>query len=463
MLSSSYAATTVGAFSLIAFSAFEALAVTTVMPTVARELDGVGLYALAFAAPLASGVIGMVAAGIWSDRLGPARPVVASLFVFSIGVLICGLAPAMELLIVGRVVQGLGTGAMVVALYVLVGEVFPAKLQPAVFASFAAAWVLPALFGPALAAWIAHVAGWRWVFISVVGFVVLAGVLITPSLRGLEPTTDRTRTDDSTGRIGRVNGQDKAGRRLGWAVAGASAVLLLELVGVTTTLRTLVALAAFGVVLWSLKKLTPPGTLRAAAGLPAAISTRAMLSGSFFCAEAYVVFVLQEQWNWTPGHAGLALTGVGVVWASSSQAQAVLGKKVSHSRAMQVGTTVVAFGILVLALTVWWNGSPFVVVAAYVVAGAGMGFSYPRTSVAMLDASTDADRGFNSSALNMADSMGAALALSISGIVFGSAHQIGGDRFVAVFVLAVGLAVLGAIAARRTEPGTVPASPTLPQ
>ena len=59
MLSSSYAATTVGAFSLIAFSAFEALAVTTVMPTVARELDGVGLYALAFAAPLASGVIGI--------------------------------------------------------------------------------------------------------------------------------------------------------------------------------------------------------------------------------------------------------------------------------------------------------------------------------------------------------------------------------------------------------------------
>ena len=72
LLSPAYAATTVGVFALIAFNAFEAMAVTTVMPTISRELDGRDLYALAFAAPLASGVIGMVAAGAWSDRRGPA-------------------------------------------------------------------------------------------------------------------------------------------------------------------------------------------------------------------------------------------------------------------------------------------------------------------------------------------------------------------------------------------------------
>ena len=71
LLGPAYAATTIGMFALIAFVAFEAMAVTTVMPTVARELDGVGLYALTFAAPLASGVVGMVAAGMWSDRRGP--------------------------------------------------------------------------------------------------------------------------------------------------------------------------------------------------------------------------------------------------------------------------------------------------------------------------------------------------------------------------------------------------------
>src|SRR4051812_28397021 len=149
-------------FALVAFSAFEATAVTTVMPTVARELDGVGLYALSFAAPLASGVVGMVAAGRWSDRRGPVIPLSTALVLFAAGLVVCGLAPSMEVLVGGRVLQGLGGGALTVCLYVLVGLVFPAPLQPAVFTSFAAAWVLPTLFGPVLAAYVAHTLGWRW-------------------------------------------------------------------------------------------------------------------------------------------------------------------------------------------------------------------------------------------------------------------------------------------------------------
>ena len=54
ILSPTYAATTIGLFSLIAFAAFESMAVTTIMPTVARSLDGFDYYALSFAAPFAS-------------------------------------------------------------------------------------------------------------------------------------------------------------------------------------------------------------------------------------------------------------------------------------------------------------------------------------------------------------------------------------------------------------------------
>ena len=115
ILSPTYLATTIGVFSLIAFNAFEAMAVTTVMPTIGRELDGLGLYALAFAAPLASGVVGTVAAGAWSDRRGPAGSLIASLVLFTIGVLAAGLAPTMEVFVAGRVVQGLGTGALTVS------------------------------------------------------------------------------------------------------------------------------------------------------------------------------------------------------------------------------------------------------------------------------------------------------------------------------------------------------------
>lgn len=442
ILSPAYLATTVGMFGLIAFVAFEAMAVATVMPGVARDLDGLGLYALAFAAPMASGVVGMVAAGMWSDRTGPTLPLLASMALFAAGLTVAGLAPSMEVLVVGRVLQGLGGGALTVGLYVMVGLVYPPALRPAIFASFAAAWVLPSLFGPGVAALVADVWSWRWVFLGTVALVVLALALLAPALRALEPHV--------------VTGDSGSSSRLWWSVVGAVAVLVLELAGSREGAVALGALVALAVVWTSLGRLLPRGSRVAARGLPAVVATRGLLSAMFFCAEAYIVYVLQEGWDLSAGRAGIALTCVGVVWAAASQAQSRLGERVSHTHAMVAGTTLVLVGLSGLALSVLAldaGGHPSAVLpaAAYVVAGAGMGFAYPRTGVAMLEASTDRDRGFNSSALTIADSLGAALALAVAGAVFAAAERGGSDPFLVVLSIAAVGAVLGVVAAWRTR------------
>lgn len=435
LLSSAYAVTTIGMFSLCALVAFEATAVTTVMPTVADRLDGLGLYALSFAAPLASGVVGMVAAGAWSDRRGPVAPLVAALALFSLGLLVCGGAPSMEVLVLGRVLQGLGGGALTVGLYVLVGLVFPAALQPAVFASFAAAWVLPSLFGPALAAFVADVAGWRWVFLGAVGLGAVAGCLVAPSLRRLTPH----RSDERTPRS-----------RLAWAGAAAVAVLALELLGSRRGATMALAVVALAVVLFALRRLLPAGALVARRGLPAVIGTRGLMSAAFFCAEAYIVFVLQQRWDLGAGTAGLALTGVGIAWAAASHVQSRIGDRLSHATVIRLGSALLLAGTAALALVVWAHLHFALAMATYVVAGIGMGLGYPRTGVAMLAASTDADRGFNSSALSVADSLGAALALSFSGIVFTVATRVDVLPFLPVYALATLLAGLAAVTAART-------------
>ncbi|MDP9986866.1 MFS family permease [Arthrobacter oryzae] len=121
---------TIGTCALVFLAAFESLAVTTIMPLVSRELNGGSLYALAFAGPLATGVIGMVGAGNWSDRRGPAMPLYASVSLFVLGLLIAGSSVSMPMLVAGRLVQGLGGGALTVALYVLVARFFPARSIP---------------------------------------------------------------------------------------------------------------------------------------------------------------------------------------------------------------------------------------------------------------------------------------------------------------------------------------------
>lgn len=441
ILSPAYAATTLGMFGLVALVAFESMAVATVMTTVARDLDGLGLYALAFAAPLASGVVGMVAAGMWSDRTGPTVPLLTSMALFASGLVVCGLAPSMEVLLVGRVVQGLGGGALTVGLFVVVGLVYPAGMRPAVFASFAAAWVLPALFGPAVAAVVADVWHWRWVFLGTVGFVVLSLVMLGPALRRLEPHGEA--------------GASRTSAHLWWAAAGGGAVLALEVSGSARGATALGGLVAVAVVWVSLGRLLPRGSRVAAPGLPAVVATRGLLSAVFFCSEAYAVYVLQERWDLSPGRAGFALTCVGVAWATASQLQARLGQRLQHSRALVVGTTAVLVGLAllagsVLALDLGHRPSAVVPAAAYALSGAGMGFAYPRTGVAVLGASSDRDRGFNSSALNVASSLGAALALATAGAVFAATARTGTDPFLVVFVLLAVGAVLGVAAASRT-------------
>ena len=167
LLSGGYRGATIGSFALVFLAAFEALAVATVMPTVSAELDGRAWFAAAFSAALAASLVGMVVVGLWADRRGAVRPLLAAVALFGVGLLAAGLAPTMPVLVAGRVLQGLGGGGLTVALYVLVAQVYDDVDRPRILGAFAAAWVLPGLVGPFASGLVADTIGWRWVFLGV--------------------------------------------------------------------------------------------------------------------------------------------------------------------------------------------------------------------------------------------------------------------------------------------------------
>jgi MFS family permease len=441
----SYLLVTLGACALVFLAAFESMAVTTIMPLVSRELGGAALYALAFAGPLATGVIGMVAAGNWSDRRGPAGPLFAAVALFVLGLLVAGTAGSMAALVAGRLVQGLGGGAMTVSLYVVVARVYPQVLHPKIFAAFSAAWVIPSLVGPFAAGLVAQLASWHWVFLGVVGLVVPALLMIVPAVRGLRGSPERKSPERKLPERTRSAGGYV---RLAWAALAALAVLGLNLSVELPAGGGVLAAGSVAVALVAVRPLVPRGTLMARRGLPSVILTRGLASAAFFGTEVYLPYLLVERYVFSPTFAGLTLTAGALAWAAASGVQGKLGPRLMDRRAVRIGAGMV-LGAVVLALVATVLGWPAAVpIAGWVFAGGGMGLMYPRLSVMTLALSTKDTEGFNSSAMSISDSLGGALALAATAIVFAAYPGTAGS-FAGVFTLTAALGVAALVVAPR--------------
>ena len=311
LLSPALRATTVGALALVSLHAFEALALTTVMPTIARDLQGESLYAMAFTATLAAGIVSIVWSGNLADRRGPRPPLVLGLVLFALGLIGAGLAPTMPVLVGARVVQGLGAGMTSTALYVLVTRIYPPRLHTAILAGFSAAWVVPSIVGPFVAGVIAETIGWRWVFGLAIIVLLGAGALLARIVRGL--------------------GQDVVAVPWRWRALVASivlavAVLVLNLVAerldtLAVGLTVLLAVVALAVVVGALLPLLPRGTLLAGRGLPTDVLLRGLAFAAFTGAEVYLPRLLTDRDGFSPSVAGIALTLTGVSWFVGSWVQ----------------------------------------------------------------------------------------------------------------------------------------------
>ena len=263
LLSPRYRWATVGMVSLIFLAAFEALAVTTIMPTVSADLDGRAWFSAAFSVTLAASVVGMVAGGMWSDRSGPKLPLLASVAIFALGLLLAGLSPSIQLFVAARFLQGLGTGAMTVALYVLVARIYDPVDHPAIFGAFAAAWVIPSMVGPTVAGVVAEASSWRWVFL---------GWWRCRSRRRRRccPRCAAWSTGPSPQRGAGARG------RLALSAVVAVAVVALDLAGrARGSLGYVAAAVSLVVVLVAVRPLLPAGTLAVRRGLPAVVALRA--------------------------------------------------------------------------------------------------------------------------------------------------------------------------------------------
>jgi len=395
-----YLRTTVGVFSLAFMFAFEALAVATVMPDVAAALDGLALYAVAFAAPMATSVVAYVVAGPWIDRRGPRPAVDAGVVVFAAGLLVCGLAPSMPVFLIGRGIQGFGTGLLGVAMYVVVAQAYPESLRARAFAVLTAAWVLPALVGPAVAAAVADAVGWRWVFLGVPLVIAIAWWLVQDA---------PSRASDAARGTG----------NLAWAVAAAGGLLLVSLAGQrAVSLWPVLLLAAVVLTVVAGLRLLPRGSWSGGRGLPSVIGARGLVGAGFTGAEAYVPLLLTLKRGLSLTEAGAVLTIGAVAWFAGSWAAANWRALSDEVRRVRIGALLLTIGLAVFATTAVSAVPLALGFLGWAIAGAGIGMAFSTLSVLALASAPAGEEGRASSALQLNDALVQALALALGSAVF---------------------------------------------
>ena len=447
VLGRSYRALSIGIVSVVLLIAFEATAVGTAMPVAARELGGVSLYAFAFSGYFTTSLFGMVFAGQWSDRRGPLGALTSGIACFAAGLLLSGTAGTMWLFILGRAVQGLGGGLVIVALYVVVGRAYPERLRPAIMAAFAASWVVPSVVGPLASGAVTEHLGWRWVFVGIPVLVVFPLALALPQIRRRAGGAVK----------GSAAGASFDRRRIRLALGISLGAGLLQYAAQDLRpLSLLPGVAGAALLVPAVLGLLPRGTWRAARGLPSVVLLRGVAAGSFIAAESFVPLMLVTQRGLSPTLAGFSLAAGGGTWALGSWVQSRAAVEPYRDRLMTFGMVLVAAAIAAAPSVLIDSVPVWTLAVAWAFGCFGMGLVISSTSVLLLHLSAPEEAGTNSAALQISDGLsnvlllaggGAAFAALGGGTVSHGATEASGSHpaaFAAVFLPMAGVALVGA-------------------
>ena len=148
---------------------------------------------------LASNAIVLPISGWLAGTLGRKRFFMGCLFIFTVSSLLCGIAPSLGMLLLFRVLQGVGGGGLQPMAQAILADTFPPEKRGLAFALYGITVVVAPTIGPTLGGWITFNYSWRWIFfinipVGIITLLLLYRVLEDPPyltrLRGLKVKLD---------------------------------------------------------------------------------------------------------------------------------------------------------------------------------------------------------------------------------------------------------------------------------
>jgi MFS family permease len=424
--------------------------IATIMPAMVGDLSGIELVGWS----LALYELGAITAGAAVGRLISYVTLTANMsaaaLLYATGALICAAAPDMPVFLAGRLIEGLGGGALVSLAFVAVERLFARAIWPQLFAVISAIWGVAAFSGPLIGALVAQALSWRWAFGLFSGAGLAMAVASFVVLRG--PST-------VAGGSSRIKPPPFPWLPL---AALATAVTLIASAGVSIALLRSSLLLAAGlaglVLFFALDARRPASRL-----FPSRLfAWRGKVgSGMIFVAAFSVAtcsFALYGPLILTTLHGIPALT-TGYIIAAESISWSVLSILVANARPERErliiigGALMIAAGITGFAWTVPAGSIPLIVACA-ALQGGGFGIAWPFVTRIIVAAAPEDESTVAASAVPTMQRIGYAVGGALAGIVAnasGFSAGLSGATATSVaqslFLVFVPLGLLGVLAA----------------
>jgi len=427
-----------------ALVALDATIVATAVPSVVRDLGGFVEVPWLFSVYLLAQAATVPVNGKLADMFGRKPLMYYGIALFLLGSVVCGLAWSMPVLIAGRVLQGLGAGAVQPIGMTLIGDVYSLRERAKVQGYVASVWGLSSVVGPTLGGVFSQALSWRFIFWVNIPLCLLAAWMLR---HFTESVTRRTSRVDVAGAALLtaattllVLGLLESGHAWPWsgwqtpAVFAGAVVLLVAFVLVERVVAEPV------LPLWVFRS----GVLRTTS----AISL--LVGGLILGLSSYVPALGQVALGASAVVSGFALAALTLGWPVSAALSGRLYLTIGFRRTGLLGVASAVAGALVLVL-VGTTSLVWVAVGCLMV-GFGMGWvAAPALVVAQSSVAWD-QRGVATGTNMFARSMGSAVGVAVFGAMVNAAtgerptpaslsagvHQV----FVGILVLTLALGVL---------------------
>lgn len=425
-------------------TALDVMVVGTAMPTIVAQLGGISLYTWVFSSYLLASTVTVPVYGKLADVYGRKPLFTFGTLVFLLGSALCGLAQDMTQLILFRVVQGLGAGAVFPITLTIVGDQFPLEERARTIGLFSAVWGVAGIVGPLVGGFLTDYWSWRWIFWLNLPIGVVALAMLWATFR--ERVTRRQVRVDWLGAA---------------VLTAALTVLMLALLEAAATLpsvsATLAGLLLLGALLlgfcgWHTRRVPEPI-------LPLHLLRRRLILVSGLCTflagahnagvGTFVPVFAQGVLGGTATAAGAVLIPTSFTWPIGSAIGGRLLLKLGYRGVSVLGTAVVAVGSGGLALLDGTSGAWPILLAVGII-GLGMGLSMANFTIAAQNAVPWEERGVATSISQFFRSIGQAIGVTALGAAF--TVQMGSRLGQAGQDLSITNAVLDPLARQALDP-----------